>query len=222
VISPHHQTEIEAIWNYTFDNKLRVDPSEYNVLFTEPPNNPKDAREAIIRYAFETRQVAGAYIGLQPMLALYASGRTTGIVVDSGFGVTHVTPIFEGVVQKIGISRLELAGRDLTNLTAQLLRLQPEKDFYLAQTIKEETCYVKSSPDSDAPDTINYTLPDGSTIAVNESRDLVPEALFEPPATQPDILGIPAIIDKSISECDLSIQLALLSNIVLVWSLQVC
>lgn len=106
--------DMQLVWEYAFNNELRVDCSEHNVLLTEAPNNPKANREKMITMMFDTFSAAGTFISIQAVLSLYANGRTTGLVIDSGDGVTHTVPVFEGFSMPHAVRKNYIAGRAIT------------------------------------------------------------------------------------------------------------
>ncbi|MGH0146334.1 UNVERIFIED_CONTAM: hypothetical protein FKN15_008073, partial [Acipenser sinensis] len=113
--------DMKHLWDYTFSaEKLNIEPRNCKVLLTEPPMNPIKNREKIIEVMFETYQFDGVYIAIQAVLTLYAQGLLTGVVVDSGDGVTHICPVYEGFALPHLTRRLDIAGRDITRYLIKL------------------------------------------------------------------------------------------------------
>ncbi|XP_072897518.1 actin-6-like isoform X5 [Hemitrygon akajei] len=113
--------DMDKIWRYMYDNDLKIKPNERPALVTEAPLNPLGNRERMCQILFEGFEVPAMYVAVQAVLALYASGRTTGCVMDSGDGVTHTVPIYEGYCLPHAVLRLELGGRDLTEYLVRIL-----------------------------------------------------------------------------------------------------
>eukprot|EP00493_Phyllostaurus_siculus_P027627 UN27975 len=214
--------DMEKIWNHTYYNELRVDPEEHNVMVTEAPMNPKVNREKITQIMFESFSVPGLYVAIQAILSLYASGRTTGIVLDSGDGVTHTVPVFEGFSLVHSIERLDLAGRDLTTYMVRILRerlpmnLDNSSGREIVRTMKENTCFVSQNYQKDLSNAEasvdlpqDYELPDGKVVSIASERFRVPEVLFNPGMIGKEAPGIHQLIQDSISKSDIDLRRAL-------------
>lgn len=180
-------------------------------MMTESPKNAKQNREKMCQCMFEEFHVIGFYVQVQAVLALYASGRTTGIVLDSGDGVTHAVPIYEGYSLPHAVGRADLAGRDLTDymqicMQEQGFNFTTTAEMEIVREVKEKLAYVlprqsdvrqeenlKQAMDKCAKDkslTKEFVLPDGNTIKLSFALFKCPELLFKPELNGKEIKGI--------------------------------
>jgi len=110
------------MWHHGFINELQMTPEDSPILMTEPPGNTKKNREILIEMMFEKFQVSSFYLALQQVLALFASGKTTGVVLDSGYSMTSTVPIYEGFALSHAIQKMNLAGKHLTEYLIGLMK----------------------------------------------------------------------------------------------------
>jgi actin len=219
--------EMERIWHHTFYNELRVDPEERPVLLTDASLNPRANREKMIQLQFETFNVPAFYVQIAAVLSLYSSGRTTGIVFDSGDGVSCAVPIYEGCSMPHAIMRWNLAGRDLTVWLQKIVNergytFTTSAEREIIRDIKEKVTYVALDFEAELQKAattthcnVSYTLPDGNEIVIANERFRCPELLFKPSFNGLECDGIDQTLFDSIMKCDPDVRKDLYANIIL-------
>eukprot|EP01012_Entosiphon_sulcatum_P044937 TRINITY_DN59810_c0_g1_i1.p1 TRINITY_DN59810_c0_g1~~TRINITY_DN59810_c0_g1_i1.p1 ORF type:complete len:398 (+),score=73.67 TRINITY_DN59810_c0_g1_i1:34-1194(+) len=208
--------------------KVGVQGEDQPFLLTEPPYNPRVNRERMCQIVFEG--LNGPSINFIPatVCSLTSAGRTTGLVVDSGDGVTHTVPIYEGYPIGWAVNRLNLGGRDVTEYLARLLY---ERGFTFTKSgeketvreIKEKCCFLSENYRADMERAEKdpkwfeqeHKLPDGSVIRVGTERFRCTEVLFQPELISMEAPPLDELAHKSAVACDIDMRKTLMANVVL-------
>ncbi|WFC96127.1 centractin- actin- protein of the dynactin complex [Malassezia brasiliensis] len=214
--------DMEHIWSHMYADELKTLSEEHPVLLTEAPLNPRANREQAAQIFFETFNVPAMYVSIQAILSLYASGRTTGVVLDSGDGVTHAVPVYEGFAMPHAIQRIDVAGRDVAQHLQMLLRragyyLHTSAEREIVRAIKEQRCQLAlpGHDDRDAKRPVEFALPDGNVIKLGAERFRAPEVLFRPELVGLEDVGAHQILADAIARADMDLRRGLYGNIVL-------
>ena len=261
---------MEKYWHQSIYNYLKCDPQEHYFVLTEPPMNPPENRENVAEIFFETFNVPGLYIGVQAVFALMGCNSTfdkdtltstemdgkiteeqrsaikelTGVVVDSGDGVTHVVPICDGFVLGSNMKHIPIAGRKITKFIEGMLRERGEniqtEDIYLAcmnlkkkygyvanDLLKEFAKYDKKEEDDKMKTFIQsnkFKMYSGigkitqKPFSINLGYEvfLGPESFFSPEIIDKNWkMGLDETVDNTIQQCPIDYRRKLYSNIVM-------
>ena len=182
-----------SVWTHAFEKRLKVEPSEHPLLLADSMCAPRGDRDKLAEIFFESFQVMELMICLEDLLTLYATGRTTGFVVDSGASTTTGVPVFEGQPLRPIARWLPLGGRDVTHRLCDTLAGYREiqqrvtgsspvvdgqaRAIKMVNGAKEKLAHVATDAfaleemvASEGADPVTYKLPDGSTFDVAEER----------------------------------------------------
>jgi len=221
--------DMEKVWHHAFYNELRIAPNEAKgVLLTEAPRNPKQNREKMVQLMFETFEVKNIYVAIQAVMSLYSAGRTTGLVVDAGDGVSHTVPVFEGFSLPHAVEKMEIAGRVLTNYMQKLLLENGESftsaaEIQIVRDIKEKHAFVaqnyaeeKEAATKSAEHDVQYTLPDKRVMTLPGTvRMGCPELLFDPTLNGLNCMSLPDLAWSSVQKADIDVRKELCKNIIM-------
>lgn len=217
---------LEALWEHTFRNVLGVEQEELPVLMADSLPLGQAAypsRQWVTEVMFEKLKVKSLAIFNTAVLSLFSTGRTRGLVVESGEGLTQAVPVFEGYAIPHAIFKMEVAGQDITAKVQSMMQNQDGAEYAgnqsTVQALKEKVCSVGLSqsamkgPDNADEESRSFELPDGKIIQVNQQIRLgAPEVLFggddrSGPAVQ-------KICMEAINTCDLDFRQDLVSSLV--------
>ena len=219
--------DMEAVWSYLFNDRLKVPTAGGRVLLTEAPMNPKENKRRMLEVMFEKYGFGHAQLETQAILTLYGQGRMTGLVLDSGDGVTHIVCVYQGYVLPHLTRRLDVAGRHITRYLVKLLlgrgyAFNRTSDFQTVAEIKEKLCYVALDPRKElrlAEDTTvlmeKYTLPDGRVISIGQERFQAAEALFRPDLVDVESPGMSDLVWDVIQTAEQDVRPELYKSICL-------
>jgi len=171
---------------------------------------------------FESLKTPAMNSTIKEELSLYSSGRTTGIMIDSGEDSTNTVPIYEGNAIKNSVSQLNFGGKQITEY---LLNTLNEKGFEfktyaereIVRDIKEKICYISLDFEDEIKKSKKcikkYELPDGEEINIGNERFICPELLFHPNLINLKCNGIHENCYNSIEKCNVDIRKEIYSNI---------
>eukprot|EP01083_Nonionella_stella_P186931 685693_1 len=185
------------IWHHAFYNELRIAPEQHTVLLTETALNPRANREKMTQIMFETFNTPAFYVANQAILSLFAGNKLNGVIIESGYMTTRITPCFEGITLRHAITRLDFGGQEVTDYLIDLLN----KRGYSISNTSTERGIVVDLKQKHAFITLDY--------------DTALEVLFKPSMVGLEQEGIHHGLCNSIKKCDKEMQNELFENIVL-------
>ena len=214
-----NEQDIFSIFNHIY-SKLELNSQEikeHPVLITEPILNPRTNREKIAKMLFDNLGVPAIFFASQPILSLFSTSVTTGIILESGDGVTQSCVVFEGYSIPFSYERYNYGGRDVTEYLKNMLKRRGynfynSSEIKLVNDIKEKMCYLETNKRADLPKKgvnkklVQYYLPDGNNITIDDEITLAPEILFNPEYIGKEYLSFTQMIISSINKTDIELR----------------
>jgi len=219
--------QLEQLWEHAFRNVLGVEQDELPVLIADPlpiGQNQYPSRQWMTEIMFEKFKVKSLAIFKTSVLSLFSTGRTRGLVVESGEGLTQAVPVFEGYAIPHAIFKMDIAGQDITSRVQKMMEKEDGANFagnkYVMQSLKEKVCSIArdyhtaiKGADQCDEETKSFELPDNKIIKVNQQIRLgAPEVLFG--NGDKSAQSVQKICSEAIGTCDMDLQQDLVRSLV--------
>ncbi len=203
--------KFETLMHYLLYNQMEVVPEEMSVLITESPLSSKENRAKVAEMLFEKFDVEKYHMANSSMLGLFAYGKTSGIVVDSGFNVTSTVPLYEGFPLQYASKKINLGGEDISLSLLESLKDKVEPSYklikgrLLADDIKEHKGYISmdnEEKEEEKQEESPYKLPDGKELKLGNEIFKTCDILFNPPEDNKDLMSVSKMVAESLASCD--------------------
>eukprot|EP00178_Gracilaria_changii_P002715 TRINITY_DN13_c0_g1_i4.p2 TRINITY_DN13_c0_g1~~TRINITY_DN13_c0_g1_i4.p2 ORF type:complete len:402 (-),score=103.41 TRINITY_DN13_c0_g1_i4:1112-2317(-) len=222
----------EEIWRHVSNELLSVAHGEHPFVVTENALNARSNRERMAEFFFESLNAPSLCVALPAVLSLYASGRSSGLVLDMGDTVTTAVPVLHGHVATHAVQRSELGGRDMSERLCTLLRKSgaalfatsserqtvrrlKERFCYVAEDAREQERRVVAQGGAGGALGVRATLPDGNQIALGAERFRAAEIAFRPALVGSEQLGAAQCVLSCVQQVDMGARATLLANVLL-------
>lgn len=218
---------MENLWSYLFYGRLRVSTEDHPLLMSDSPSCPTTNREKMAEVLFEGFGIPALNVSNTGFLSLCSCGKVTGLAVEAGAGVSHVTTIYAGNTWKEGTQRLDVAGRSLCKYMHHLLlkstanpQLIKNLDKKTVTQLKKEYCYVSMDYERDLQEKaslhpVSFETPDGHLIMLDKERFCCPEPLFRPHLLSQSTPGLHLLACQSLQKLPEEYKTEVINNIVL-------
>ena len=204
------------------DNRTRISPEDCKLFIIQSIFDSPDKNEEMAKLIFDDCNFKGLYIGNQAVFPLISKGCFTGFSLESGEGITHLVPVYDGFALKYSAGKFSLSGRALSEYMHLLLkdkyyRFSSPSEINLARAIKEKECYVAENfeKEKNNVESSQFILPDGSSLDIKEEKIYCPEALFAPKTMGKEEEGIVESCYNTIQKCDDDLKSEMFGNIVI-------
>jgi centractin len=198
---------------------LGIPSRDHPMLLTEPPLADRNQRARLAEIVFEELHHPALLFGVQGVLSLFASGQTTGVVLDVGDGVTQACPVVDGYSIRDATKRVDFGGRDVTRYMQNLLRqhgtfLDTSAEFEIVREIKETQCYVVlRSSDNKEVAAKKHRLPDGTEVVLQSEMPDAPELLFDPTLYGHEVPSVVQTVSDCVKSCDIDLRRQLYESV---------
>ena len=219
--------DFETLFHYIFKEKLQIEEINYNIFLIDSIFTSVKEQETLAQLLFEKFQIFNLHFEPQSIMTLYSTGKTSGLIVNSGEIFTEIVPIYEGYIISGSINKFGIGGYILTKNFMEKYRNDFEMNnvcnkYYMGQKIKEKFSEILPSH-KDYEDMMNkneinkkeYILPDGNIIEIGNEIYEIPETIFSPEILDIKSKNLPQIVVDSINKCEISTRKELLNNIIL-------
>ncbi|GKT34525.1 Actin [Aduncisulcus paluster] len=223
---------------HSYEKSLKVDPISHPLLLALPSLIGKTVKEDLTQLLFEELSVPSLSMCLGPALSVFATGRTSGVVVDIGGGCTEIIPMVDGVPLSQSYCKVQMGGMDLTERLARDIIASTERLdfpslssspslFDIYSKMKEDSCYVSMNFEAELRATAHskdhsaihrshvFKLPDGKEITMDKERFLCSEGLFHPSILGKESAGIPELVAGVVSEVGVDVRSRMWSSVIL-------
>jgi actin, other eukaryote len=215
----------EQLFHHCMQELEIDDLEESSILITVPPYNNRECTERLAAMCMENFLMSKIAVVQSGICSLYASGRTTGIVLESGEGVTSIIPVYDRFPLERSTNRLNWGGSDVTEYMRRLMyergfSFSSQVDEWQVRLIKEQLGYVANDYSAELEKeteqvSAEFELPDGQSVEVGKERFRAPEILFQPTIVNQEHPSIGDFVAGTIKTCDINIRKDLSANIVL-------